>query len=652
MSVNNRQLEVRKSLRHSNSDSKLKYNHEYTNDYTLNIEKSLKKKLESTKRTEITYELTNGGITAKLDAVTFELFIYACEQYYSIQTSNCEYSKSVATDKAGNTVQYTYHISRKQPESSNFTINAYLTKCSLLINGRNCEIFCDKDLDNIHNIMINTKIDGAKINTKLLNKTLENKLQSALNEMKKPVDTKSIDVDREDHTNEKCYKCKRTSITKSVQCTNGHWVHYMCERLSREEIDKLENKELKFNYTCKICLGIDVKLPNHTIPVVEITRTIRKEIESNSNTSAKTLLIEENECNSCDITDNCDNQCINCGLPFHTTCLQTTTQKCFNCIGLEDQNTSDSVLHTTKHKTVTCTELNDNEQEVIQIANNSSQNNQIHSNKDEASIQKEQQNEKQKHVHNQQQDSEIQINTRLKELKQLEQKLKKREEQIKIKEAMVNEDLREKIQIMDRLHQSEIRNIELENTIKTLYTQIENLKQRTNVTNSDTNNRSPITNREDEIIIGLRNRVTKFVLNRLDKEFDQMEKSLDNTTTVEANYTYEQNCAQKTQPINNTTTVEANSLCEPNYTREPQQYTNLDQFSDRRTQQQSSSRLNKNQSNERIKSVGTDHNSKNYVNKTGLYNNSTIEGQPLYYNQNPQQQPFLYYPSLHNGRYK
>lgn len=137
MCADNLKMEVRKSLRHSNSDSKLHYTHGYTNDYKLNIEKSLKKKLESTKRSDIIYEITRGGITMKLDAVSFEVFVYACEQYYDIETvSNYDFRKTTATDKQGNNVQYTYHINRTRPEPKSFTINAYLTKCSLLINAK------------------------------------------------------------------------------------------------------------------------------------------------------------------------------------------------------------------------------------------------------------------------------------------------------------------------------------------------------------------------------------------------------------------------------------------------------------------------------------------------------------------------------------
>ena len=55
----------------------------YSNIYMLNAEKSLKKKLESTKRSTIEYSFTSGGICVKLDAVAFELFIYSCDIYFS-----------------------------------------------------------------------------------------------------------------------------------------------------------------------------------------------------------------------------------------------------------------------------------------------------------------------------------------------------------------------------------------------------------------------------------------------------------------------------------------------------------------------------------------------------------------------------------------
>jgi hypothetical protein len=54
-------------------------------------------------------------------------------------------------------------------------------------------------------------------------------------------------------------------------------------------------------------------------------------------------------------------------------------------------------------------------------------------------------------------------------MRQIELKLKKKEEQLKIKEAILNDSTSEKTKLLDRLFKAETRNLELENTVKTLY---------------------------------------------------------------------------------------------------------------------------------------------------------------------------------------
>ena len=163
----------------------LSVNHKsYDNKYTLNAEKSLRKKLESTNRTVIEYSLTGGGITVKFDTVTFELFIYACEIYFSDNANKeLSFKKSSAKDKSGNLVKYTYHITNNYTQ---ITINAYLAKCSLLINGKNTQGFIDGDIPLIHCIMSNTKINGVSLNIEQLNQSLKLKLEKALSVLSKP----------------------------------------------------------------------------------------------------------------------------------------------------------------------------------------------------------------------------------------------------------------------------------------------------------------------------------------------------------------------------------------------------------------------------------------------------------------------------------
>lgn len=119
----------------------------YDNKYTLNADKSLRKRLASTSRTVIEYSFTGGGITVKFDTVTFELFIYACEIYFSDNANKeLSFKKSTAKDKSRNLVQYTYHITNNYTQSYTCTINAYLTKCSLLINEKNTQDVIDREL--------------------------------------------------------------------------------------------------------------------------------------------------------------------------------------------------------------------------------------------------------------------------------------------------------------------------------------------------------------------------------------------------------------------------------------------------------------------------------------------------------------------------
>jgi hypothetical protein len=60
--------------------------------------------------------------------------------------------------------------------------------------------------------------------------------------------------------------------------------------------------------------------------------------------------------------------------------------------------------------------------------------------------------------------SENQSNS--KEVTQLEQTLRKKEEQLKIKEAILNENTNDRTRLLDRLYQAETKYLELEQTLK------------------------------------------------------------------------------------------------------------------------------------------------------------------------------------------
>lgn len=85
---------------------------------------------------------------------------------------------------------------------------------------------------------------------------------------------------------------------------------------------------------------------------------------------------------------------------------------------------------------------------------------------------------------------------------------------------MINDEMKDKLRIMERLHNAEIRNLERENTIKNLTTHVENDNSKLHVNNNTTKQSN---NDTDDIVLGMRNRVTKFVLNRIDSELNKLE---------------------------------------------------------------------------------------------------------------------------------
>jgi hypothetical protein len=105
-------------------------------DYTLNINKALKKKLKATQRNRtLQYKYTGGGIVITADAASFELFKMAAIAYYekpSLDGTPAHIQTNVdGTGRA--VVQYTIDI--RKPTSAPYTINIYTTQSRILVNG-------------------------------------------------------------------------------------------------------------------------------------------------------------------------------------------------------------------------------------------------------------------------------------------------------------------------------------------------------------------------------------------------------------------------------------------------------------------------------------------------------------------------------------
>ncbi|XP_071153609.1 GATA zinc finger domain-containing protein 14-like [Mytilus edulis] len=376
-------------------------------------------------------------------------------------------------------------------------------------------------------------------------------------------------------------------------------------------------------------------------------------------------------------------------MTFHNQCLDKTTDQCFSCIGIEDQ---DTVINSVNSHQTVVKQTSHNLQN-LDINNSGPTPNlitSVSSAKNAANL------DKQSDHNTINTQNEIQTSSKMKELRTLELKLKKKEEQLKIKEAMLNEDMKEKTKIMDRLHKAEIRNIELENTIKTLQTRIEQIPINSVVNNSNpTNSQSKIKEEEDELIIGMRKRVTKFVLNKIDKELNKLESNSDHSehnteTSSNPQYNYErQNYSDNYWNYNNGYSGQYRDT-QPyyNYHHNWQQGHNEDSSSYQNTEITHNictdnlieiQPTNVHSSTINSKPVNTQHttycdknklpkfncnlekvnrnsqNSEKHTNQSQTQNSehyfSTIE-QPLYFHPTPQQTHFLQLASLNPSRYK
>ena len=253
----------------------------------------------------------------------------------------------------------------------------YLTRSSFLVNGKSVSRFLQTDLRNIQRLIETVSLEGAPVNVAALNAQLKMQLirmiggenSTKIDAARKRRDDR-IAVDRNrDSDPIKCQKCGRNCQSRAVYCEmSNHWVHYNCEKLSKQEISEIENV-FGLKYICKNC-----KSQSSTIDMVnsksvcltgnghsqninwesEVKSLEKKSVDSSflnefsqschsQNTQSKSLaediLIEET---SIDICSNCDEHidgsdcqvCEVCDRLCHSKCL-LKVDCCMVCYGCE-----------------------------------------------------------------------------------------------------------------------------------------------------------------------------------------------------------------------------------------------------------------------------------------------------------------------------
>ena len=243
-----------------------------TRDYTLNVNRALRNKINAGKEVKVEYELTGGGITGSMDTATFEMFRAACRIFYTSFPEDkgfCEINDT--DDKDGvSIVQTTYKIKRNIETgfTVGYTLNLYPTNNRLLPNGKDIDSFMNCHLPTLHEIMCTPIRTGQLRSLSQLNIILETQLQAILsrrqnivvhtdktsNELDSSETQLTSDVNKDVQSESdlqivsnnvnvkptpdpKCLGCSKNCLKRGAVCeARNHWIHYRCDKLSEDEI--------------------------------------------------------------------------------------------------------------------------------------------------------------------------------------------------------------------------------------------------------------------------------------------------------------------------------------------------------------------------------------------------------------------------------
>ena len=150
-------------------------------DISLNVDRTLLKQLQATKRdTLVEYTTTGGGITGVADAASYELIKNAILHYYeNYPGDQGEACINRDVDKKGRVLALVIRVMNVDSLHV-YTLNAYHTRCSFLVNGKQVDKFMNDDLPKIHDLIRTVVLNGKGVNLKSLNQALEFQLKRLL----------------------------------------------------------------------------------------------------------------------------------------------------------------------------------------------------------------------------------------------------------------------------------------------------------------------------------------------------------------------------------------------------------------------------------------------------------------------------------------
>ena len=190
-----------------------------------------------------------------------------------------------------------------------YTLNVYTTTSRFLLNGKDRMMFLENDMPKIHSI-VEYLCESNNIDLQTYNRLLADKLSQFLTKQYPDQSSSSLKAITERSSPGKesklCPGCGKNCLTKSVLCTVGnpkHWVHYRCDRLAIEEIEKLESSEDSVHdYCCRFHSSIRVAKPHKPyqkkilslphIPVSPEQAPLRRDDQSEDEHTTQTIALD------------------------------------------------------------------------------------------------------------------------------------------------------------------------------------------------------------------------------------------------------------------------------------------------------------------------------------------------------------------------
>ncbi|XP_071133057.1 uncharacterized protein [Mytilus edulis] len=403
----------------------------------------------------------------------------------------------------------------------------------LLINGNGANKFLDNDLKNIHSIVLKSlKEQGVEgLSTEQLNR--QSLLHKDNNSTIRTGTNKKQEVEE---GNDTCTKCNQRCKTRSTYCDKGsHWVHYKCQKLSELEIQMAENSNGDEYYECKLCiaaksniLALEGSTQSHTNAQLLLTEETEAKRGYNTDETLDTSPEEQN-CTVCDniLMDPEWDICEQCNSKSHFKCMTeiSTAYICIPCIMIEDElqpitQGNDKITASTGICNNTCIkspmEKSRNKPTSV-IASTTTKPKPI---------------PKPRNLKQNQKSSEPEdtILPKPSELRARELKVRKAEEQLKIKEKSLKEVQNDRVLLESRCQQLEARNFELEQTVKLLKRRIESNSNLTipTLTNTgepkqgNTDSFQKMKEQLDEKLAKLHTKLSNIVIDEMDRQINKI----------------------------------------------------------------------------------------------------------------------------------